>query len=90
VAPVTLTPTQFKILRLLAQHLGKLLTHQEICEAIWGPRHYRSPNLLHAHVAQLRRRVEPDPSHPIYVVTEHGAGLRLGDPTTAGSRRQAA
>lgn len=80
--PVSLTPTQFKILRLLARHAGKLLTHEEIYRAVWGPRHYRSQNLLHVHVSQLRRKIEPDPSRPIYIVTEHGAGLRLHDRPT--------
>ncbi len=80
--PVSLTPTQFKILRLLARHAGKLLTHEEIYRAVWGPRHYRSQNLLHVHVSQLRRKIEPDPSRPIYVVTEHGAGLRLHERPT--------
>jgi two-component system KDP operon response regulator KdpE len=80
--PVSLTPTQFKILRLLARHAGKLLTHEEIYRAVWGPRHYRSQNLLHVHVSQLRRKIEPDPSRPVYVVTEHGAGLRLYDRPT--------
>jgi two-component system KDP operon response regulator KdpE len=79
---VSLTPTQFKILRLLARHAGKLLTHEEIYRAVWGPRHYRSQNLLHVHVSQLRRKIEPDPSRPIYVVTEHGAGLRLHERPT--------
>jgi two-component system KDP operon response regulator KdpE len=80
--PVNLTPTQFKILRLLARHAGKLLTHEEIYRAVWGPCHYRSQNLLHVHVSQLRRKIEPDPSRPVYVVTEHGAGLRLYDRPT--------
>lgn len=89
--PVSLTPTQFKILRLLARHAGKLLTHEEIYRAVWGPRHYRSQNLLHVHVSQLRRKIEPDPSRPVYLVTEHGAGLRLYDrPTPCAMLQKAA
>jgi len=89
--PVSLTPTQFKILRLLARHAGKLLTHEEIYQAVWGPHHYRSQNLLHVHVSQLRRKIEPDPSRPIYIVPEHGAGLRLHDrpPRRAPSQKAA-
>lgn len=79
---VSLTPTQFKLLRLFARNRGKLLTCDEICEALWGPRHFRSSNLLQVHVRQLRRRIEPDPAHPTYLITEHGAGLRLAGTTT--------
>jgi two-component system, OmpR family, KDP operon response regulator KdpE len=86
--PVSLTPTQFKILRFLARHAGKLLTHEEISRAVWGLRHHRSQHPLQVQVSQLRRRIEPDPSRPIYVVTEHGTGLRLNT-TTRNSRRQA-
>src|SRR5262245_55282353 len=85
---VRLTPTQFKILRLLARHAGKLLTRTEIYKAVWGPRHFYSPNLLDVHVRELRRRIEPDPAHPRYVITEHGAGLRLvGNPISCRGRR---
>jgi two-component system, OmpR family, KDP operon response regulator KdpE len=88
---VRVTPTQLKILCLLARHPGKLLTHDEICQAVWGPRHFRSPNLLHVHIWQLRQRIEPDPTHPVYLLTEHGSGIRLADhPTGSGATSSSA
>ena len=80
---VRLTPIQFRILRALARHPGKLLTHRAICEDVWGPRHFGTPNLLHVHVWHLRQKIEHDPSHPKRIVTEHGSGFRLVDETEA-------
>jgi two-component system KDP operon response regulator KdpE len=77
---VHLTPHQFDILRVLAKNQGKLLTHRAILREVWGPGYGSESNLLHVHMSQLRRRIEPDPARPRYLVTEPGAGYRLVDP----------
>jgi two-component system, OmpR family, KDP operon response regulator KdpE len=78
--PVHLTPHQFDLLRVLALNEGKLLTHRAILQEVWGPGYGSESNLLHVHVSQLRRRIEPDPARPRYLLTEPGAGYRLVDP----------
>lgn len=79
---VHLTPHEFKILRLLAVNEGKLLTHRAILGEVWGPGYGDESNYLHVYVSQLRRKLEPDPARPQYLVTEPGAGYRLVAPTT--------
>ena len=74
-----LTPHEFGILRLLAQNEGKLLTHRAILREVWGPAYGDESNYLHVYVSQLRRKIEPDPARPRYLVTEPGAGYRLVD-----------
>jgi two-component system, OmpR family, KDP operon response regulator KdpE len=78
--PVHLTPHQFELLRVLAVNQGKLLTHRAILQEVWGPGYGTESNLLHVHVSQLRRKIEPDPARPRYLLTETGAGYRLVDP----------
>jgi two-component system KDP operon response regulator KdpE len=77
---VHLTPHEYKILRLLALNPGKLLTHRTILQEVWGPAYGAESNYLHVYVSQLRRKLEPDPSRPQYIVTEPGAGYRLREP----------
>jgi two-component system KDP operon response regulator KdpE len=74
---VHLTPHEYRILRLLALNPGKLLTHRAILQEVWGPAYGAESNYLHVYVSQLRRKLEPDPSRPQYLVTEPGAGYRL-------------
>ena len=75
--PVHLTPHEFRILRLLALNEGKLLTHRAILREVWGPAYGDESNYLHVYVSQLRRKLEPDPAKPQYLLTEPGAGYRL-------------
>jgi two-component system KDP operon response regulator KdpE len=77
---VHLTPHQFEILRVLARNEGKLMTHRAILREVWGPGYGTESNLLHVHVSQLRRKIEPDPARPRYLLTAPGAGYRLVDP----------
>jgi two-component system KDP operon response regulator KdpE len=77
--PVHLTPHEYRILKLLALNPGKLLTHRAILQEVWGPAYGAESNYLHVYVSQLRRKLEPDPSRPQYLVTEPGAGYRLLD-----------
>jgi two-component system, OmpR family, KDP operon response regulator KdpE len=77
--PVHLTPHEFDLLRYLARNEGKLLTHRMILQEVWGPGYVESTNILHVNVSQLRRKIEPDPARPRYLLTEPGAGYRLVD-----------
>jgi two-component system, OmpR family, KDP operon response regulator KdpE len=76
---VHLTPHEFRILKLLALNPGKLLTHRTILQEVWGPAYGAESNYLHVYVSQLRRKLEPDPARPQYLLTEPGAGYRLLD-----------
>jgi two-component system KDP operon response regulator KdpE len=77
---VALTPHEFDLLRLLATNEGKLLTHQAILREVWGPAYGSESHYLHVYISQLRRKIEPDPSRPRYLLTEPGAGYRLVNP----------
>jgi two-component system KDP operon response regulator KdpE len=80
---VSLTPTEYELLRLLAENEGKLLTHPMILRAVWGPAYREESNYLHVYVSHLRRKLEPDPARPRYLLTVSGVGYRLVDPTKA-------
>ena len=77
---VQLTPHEFELLRVLAQNEGKLLTHPKLLREVWGPAYGDESHYLHVYVSQLRRKIEPDPARPRYLLTEPGAGYRLVDP----------
>jgi len=74
---VQLTPTEYDLLRLLVTHAGKVLTHNQILRQIWGPAYVEQPHLLRVNVSNLRRKIEPEPTRPRYVLTELGVGYRL-------------
>ncbi len=75
---VGLTPREFDLLRVLVQHSGRVLTHRQILELAWGPEYGHETHLLRVNVSNLRRKIEPDPVRPKYVLTEPGVGYRLG------------
>ena len=77
-----LTPHEFGLLRLLALNEGKLLTHRPILREVWGPAYQGESHYLHVYVSQLRRKIEPDPARPRYLLTEPGAGYRLVEPAS--------
>jgi len=79
--PVSLTPNEFRLLALFAQNEGKLLTHRAILREVWGPAYGDESHYLHVYVSQLRRKIEPDPTRPRYLLTEPGAGYRLVAPS---------
>jgi two-component system KDP operon response regulator KdpE len=79
--PVSLTPIEYDLLRLLAENQGKLLTHPMILRAIWGPAFQEESNYLHVHVSHLRRKIEPDPTRPRYILNQAGVGYRLVEPS---------
>lgn len=77
---VQLTPHEFELLRVLAQNEGKLLTHPTLLREVWGPAYGDESHYLHVYVSNLRRKIEPDPARPRYLLTEPGAGYRLVNP----------
>jgi len=79
-APVRLTPTEYSLLKELTTNAGKLLTHSVLLGRIWGPEYLDEPDYLPAFVRRLRRKLEPDPKNPTYILTEHRAGYRFVDP----------
>ncbi|MBE7512717.1 MAG: response regulator [Anaerolineales bacterium] len=74
---VKLTPTEFALLRLLAQHAGKVLTHTQILREVWGPEYVNETHYLRVYFAQLRGKLEETPALPRYILTEPGVGYRL-------------
>ncbi len=81
---VKLSPHEFDLLRVLAQNRGKLLTHPALLRAVWGPAYGAEAHYLHVYVSHLRRKLEPDPASPRYLLTEAGSGYRLVDPAEDG------
>jgi two-component system, OmpR family, KDP operon response regulator KdpE len=77
---VHLTPIEFDILRELARHSGKLVTQRQLLQAVWGPGYDSETHYLRVHVAHIRAKIEPDPSHPSHLITEPGVGYRLRYP----------
>ena len=77
---VQLTPHEFGLLQLFAANEGKLLTHRTILREVWGAAYQSESHYLHVYVSQLRRKIEPDPTRPRYLLTETGAGYRFVDP----------
>jgi two-component system, OmpR family, KDP operon response regulator KdpE len=75
---VRLTPTEFRLLALLARHAGKVLTHRQILREVWGP-NATEAHYVRVHMAELRKKVEADPAQPRLLVTEPGVGYRLRD-----------
>ncbi len=76
-AEVHLTPTEYRLLAVLVQHAGRVVTHHQLLAAVWGPGYENENNYLRVHMTQLRHKLEADPTRPRYVVTELGVGYRL-------------
>ena len=74
---VRLTPTEWHIVEMLARHRDKLVTQKELLQQVWGPGYATETNYLRVYMAQLRRKLEPDPSRPRSLMTEAGIGYRL-------------
>jgi two-component system KDP operon response regulator KdpE len=77
---IHLTPIEFDLVRVLARHHGRLLTHRQLLQEVWGPEYGRETHYLRVHVAHIRAKLEPDPTRPRYLITEPGVGYRLRDP----------
>jgi two-component system, OmpR family, KDP operon response regulator KdpE len=74
-----LTPKEFELLAFLAQHPGRVLTHRAILKAIWGPHSVDQPEHLRVLIGSLRKKLEPNPSTPQYILTEPWVGYRFAD-----------
>lgn len=74
---VRLTPTEFRLLALLATHAGKVLTHRQLLTEVWGPPHAGDVQYLRVYAGQLRGKLERDPAQPRFLLTEPGVGYRL-------------
>ena len=89
---LTLTPKEYRLLQLLAQHSGNVVTHQFLLREIWGNEHVDDTHYLRIFVRKLRRKIEADPTQPRILLTELGVGYRLvaPDPAPAREPQQAA
>lgn len=76
-AEVQLTPTEYDLLRILVTHAGKVLTHHQLLHEVWGQGYTDEMHLLRVNISNLRRKLEPEPTRPRYIITEPGVGYRL-------------
>jgi two-component system KDP operon response regulator KdpE len=74
---VRLTPTEWQIVEVLVQHRGKLVAQKQLLQEVWGPAYETETNYLRVFMAQVRRKLEPNPSAPVYFITEPGMGYRF-------------
>lgn len=74
---VKLTTTEYALFTLLLKNEGKVLTHQFLLRAIWGPRYINQSQYLRVFIAQLRKKIEDDPNRPVHIITESGVGYRF-------------
>ena len=74
---VRLTPTEWHLLEILVRSPGRLVGQRQLLQEVWGPAYETETNYLRVYVAQLRRKLEPDPAHPVHLITEPGMGYRF-------------
>lgn len=74
---ILLTPTEYDLLRILVQNAGRVLTHRQLLRQVWGNAYESETHLLRVNMSNLRRKIEPDPTRPRYIITEPGVGYRL-------------
>ena len=74
---IRLTPTEWQLLEILVRNRGRLITQKQLLQDVWGPSYGSESNYLRVYVAQLRRKLEPDPTRPRYLLTEPGMGYRF-------------
>ena len=85
--PVQLTPTEYSLLTTLAADAGRVLTDRTLLQRVWGPEYGSESHYLHVYMARLRKKLEPDPGRPEYLLTEPGVGYRLAEDAAAGDER---
>jgi two-component system KDP operon response regulator KdpE len=76
---VALTPTEYDLLRALVQNVGRVLTHNQLLRQVWGAAYEEEAHLLRVNVSNLRRKIEPNPDRPAFILTEPGVGYRFKD-----------
>ncbi|HSB66235.1 MAG TPA: response regulator [Anaerolineales bacterium] len=74
---ISLTPTEYDLLRILVQNAGRVITHRHLLHQVWGSAYETEAHLLRVNMSNLRRKIEPDPTRPHYIITEPGVGYRL-------------
>ena len=74
---ISLTPTEYDLLRILVQSAGKVITQRHLLRQVWGNAYESEAHLLRVNMSNLRRKIEPDPTRPRYIITEPGVGYRL-------------
>ena len=72
-----LTPIEYRLLEVLAQHLGMVVTHRQMLQHVWGPANTENTHYLRVYMKQLRQKLEPDPARPRWLLTDTGVGYRL-------------
>ena len=77
---IKLTSTEYSLLAFFVKHEGKVLTHQSLLREVWGPGYINQSQYLRVFIAQLRKKIEKDATHPKYIVTESGVGYRFVSP----------
>jgi two-component system KDP operon response regulator KdpE len=82
---VRLTPTEWHLVEVLVRHAGKLVSQRQLLQEVWGPGYSRESNYLRVYLAQIRRKLEPDPARPRYFITEPGMGYRFEPPPDEGT-----
>lgn len=80
-ARIRLTPTEYDLLKLLAVHAGKVMTHRQLLQEVWGSHHYGTDShYLRIYIGHLRKKLEEDPTRPVFIMTEPGIGYRFIQP----------
>ena len=74
---VKLTPTEWHLVEVLVRNAGRLVSQRQLLQAVWGPQYGTESAYLRVHMAQVRKKLEPDPSRPRHFVTERGMGYRF-------------
>jgi two-component system, OmpR family, KDP operon response regulator KdpE len=74
---IRLTPTEWQLVELLVRQPGRLVSQRQLLQEVWGPNYGEETNYLRVFIAQIRRKLEPDPAHPRYFITEPGMGYRF-------------
>ncbi len=82
-APAALSKTEYRLLRTLAQNPGKTLSHEALLAHVWGPAYRQEIEFVWVYIRRLRRKIEPDPANPRYILTAPGVGYRLAQTPTA-------
>lgn len=77
---LSLTPIEYRMLAYLAQNMGRIVTHDQLLERVWGSEYIGESHMLQVNINRLRRKLEPDPSHPRYLLTKVGIGYLLASP----------
>jgi two-component system KDP operon response regulator KdpE len=74
---IQLTPTEYDLLRVLVMQADRVITHRQLLHDVWGDEYQNETHLLRVNISNLRRKIEPDPMRPQYILTEPGVGYRL-------------